>query len=154
MESSAELFGQSDNDALGAADEAEPVGVLVLGDLADELGAVVAEAGDDIVDVVDGEHDAADAEGVRRGVFRLGSDGRWGVELRQLHPAVAVRSPHHGDVGADVVEPDDLAHPIPLDRRLALQLHAELGEERLGGLEVLDNDEDVVHPLNRHIRGG
>jgi hypothetical protein len=46
MEASAEPFGQSDDDALGAAEEAEPVGVLVLRDLADELGAVVAQAGD------------------------------------------------------------------------------------------------------------
>ncbi len=38
-------------------------------------------------------------------------------------------------------------------RRLAFQLHAELGKERLGGLEVVDDDENVVHPLNRHIPG-
>jgi hypothetical protein len=25
-----------------------------------------------------------------------------------------------------------------------------LGEERFGSLEVLDNDENAVHPLNRH----
>jgi hypothetical protein len=63
---------------------------------------------------------------------------------------VAVRGPHHGDVGTDVVEPDDLIHPRPLVRRLAFQLHTEFGEERFGGLEVLDNDENVVHPLKRH----
>jgi hypothetical protein len=28
-----------------------------------------------------------------------------GVELRQLNPAVAVRRPHHGEVGTNVVEP-------------------------------------------------
>jgi hypothetical protein len=38
----------------------------------------------------------------------------------------------------------------PLDRRLAFQLHAEFGEERFGGLEVVDNDENVVQRLNRH----
>ena len=74
-----------------------------------------------------------------------------GVELRQLKPAVAVRGPHHGDVGTDVVEPHGPVHPRPLDRRLAFQLHTELGEERLGRLEVLDNDEHVVHSLQRHI---
>jgi hypothetical protein len=73
--------------------------------------------------------------------------------LRQLNPAVAVRGPHHGDVGTDVVEPDDAVHPTPLDRRLAFQLHTEFGEERFGSLEVVDNDENVVHPLNRHIPG-
>jgi hypothetical protein len=63
---------------------------------------------------------------------------------------VPVRGPHHGDVGTDALEPDHTARPIPLDLRLALQLHAEIGEERLGGLEILDDDENVVHPLNRH----
>ena len=82
-------------------------------------------------------------------LFRLGSDRRRRVELRQLNPAVAVRGPHHGDVGTDVVEPDDAVHPTPLDRRLAFQLHPEFGEERFGSLEVVDNDENVVHPLNR-----
>jgi hypothetical protein len=41
----------------------------------------------------------------------------------------------------------------PLDRRLTLQLHTELGEERFGSLEVDDDDENVVHSLKRHIPG-
>src|SRR5437762_4029940 len=151
MEGSAELLGQSDDDALRATQEAEPVDVLVLRDLADEFGTVAAQAGNDVVDVVDGEHDAAYAQRVRRRAFRLGSDRRRRVELRQLNPAVAVRGPHHGDVGTDAVQPDDAVHPTPLDRRLAFQLHTEFGEERFGSLEVVDNDENVVHPLNRHI---
>jgi len=73
------------------------------------------------------------------------------VEPRQLDPTVAVRGSHHGDVGPDVVEPDGLVHPRPLDRRLAFQLHTERDEERLGSLEVLDNDEHVVHPLNHGV---
>src|SRR5688500_19104570 len=123
MEVSAEPLRQSDDDALGAAQEAEPVDVLILRDLADELGTVAAQAGNDVVDVVDSEHDAAYAQRVRRRAFRLGSDRRRRVELRQLNPAVAVRGPHHGDVGTDVVEPDDLARPWSLDLRLAFQFH-------------------------------
>ena len=46
---SAELFGQSDDDALGPADVAEPIAVLVLRQLADELGAVGAQAGKDVL---------------------------------------------------------------------------------------------------------
>src|SRR5437762_8526759 len=148
MEGSAELLGQSDDDALRATQEAEPVDVLVLRDLADEFGTVAAQAGNDVVDVVDSEHDAAYAQRVRRRAFRLGSDRRRRVELRQLKPAVAVGGPHHGDVGTDVFEADGLAHPRPLDLRLAIQLHAEFDEERSGGFEVLDNDENVVHSLN------
>src|SRR5215211_2756803 len=153
MEVSAELLGQSDDDALRATQEAEPVDVLVLRDLADEFGTVAAQAGNDVVDVVDSEHDAADAQRVRRRVFRVGSDRRRRVELRQLKPAVAVRGPHHGEVGTDVVEPDDAVHPTPLVCRLAFQLHTEFGEERLGSLEVVDHDENIVHPLKRHIPG-
>jgi hypothetical protein len=73
------------------------------------------------------------------------------VELRQLNPTVAVRGPHHRDVGTDVVEPDGAVHPRPLDLRLAFQLHTEFGEERCGSLEVVDDDENVVHPLKRHV---
>ena len=85
--------------------------------------------------------------------FRLGSHRRRRVEPRELNPAAAVRGPHQGDVGTDVVEPDDAVHPTPLDRRLAFQIHAEFGEERFASLDVFDNDENVVHPLNRHITG-
>src|ERR671923_2815417 len=104
-EVSAELLGQSDDDALRATQEAEPVDVLVLRHLADEFGTVAAQAGNDVVDVVDSEHDAAYAQRVRRRAFRLGSDRRRRVELRQLKPAVAVRGPHHGDVARTSLSP-------------------------------------------------
>ena len=42
-------------------------------------------------------------------------------------------------------------HPTFLDRRLALELHAEFDRERNGSLEVVDNDAEVVHPSNRQI---
>ena len=51
MEVSAELLGQSDDDALRATQEAEPVDVLVLRDLADEFGTVAAQAGNDVVEL-------------------------------------------------------------------------------------------------------
>jgi hypothetical protein len=72
------------------------------------------------------------------------------VEHRQLDPAVTVRGPQHGDVLSDVVEPDDTLHPTSLDWPLALQLHAKFDEERNNSVKVVDNDEDVVHPLDRH----
>jgi dihydrofolate reductase len=64
----------------------------------------------------------------------------------ELEPAVAVRSPHHGDLGPDTVESDDTVHPTSLDCRAALQLHTEFDEERDSSFEVVDDDEDVVHP--------
>ena len=111
-------------------------------------------AGNDVVDVVDSEHDAAYAQGVHRRVLRLGSDRRRSVEPRELDPAVAVRGPHHGDVGTDVAEPDGAVNKRALERRLAFQLHAELGEERLRGFEVLDDDEDVVQTEAAHRSAG
>ena len=73
------------------------------------------------------------------------------MELRQLKPAVAVRGPQHCDVDSDVVEPDDAVHPTSLDWRLALQLQTKFDKERGSSLEVVDNDADVVHPLDRHV---
>src|SRR5690242_9165128 len=70
---SPELLGQPDHDPLRTAHEAEAVNVLVLRDLADQFRAVAAQAGNHVVDVVDGEHDAAYAQRVRRRVLRLGS---------------------------------------------------------------------------------
>src|SRR5215218_4480289 len=76
MEVSSELLGQADDDAFRATQEAQPVDVLVLRDLVDELATMVAQAGNDIVEVVDSEHDAAYAQRVRRRAFRAGPDGR------------------------------------------------------------------------------
>src|SRR5690242_7390181 len=53
---SAELLGKPNDDALGAADVGQPVRVPVL-HLADELCTVRDHAGNDSVDVLDGEHD-------------------------------------------------------------------------------------------------
>jgi hypothetical protein len=105
----------------GAADVEEPIEVLVLLQLADELGAMSQQTDKDVLDIVDGEHDAAHAERVRRCELP-GADRRRRVELRQLKPAVAVRRPHHGDVGPDFVESDDSVHPTPRDYGLAVQL--------------------------------
>lgn len=57
----ADLFGQGDDDSRGAAEVAEPIAVLVLRHLAEEVGAVGAQAGDGVVDVVDGKHDTMQA---------------------------------------------------------------------------------------------
>src|SRR6266496_2288418 len=55
---SAELLGQCDDDARGAADVTEPIGFLVLPKLANEFGALGALARKDVLNVIDGEHDA------------------------------------------------------------------------------------------------
>jgi len=101
--------------------------------------------------MVDGEHDAMQAQRVGRRVLRLGAGRRRDVVLGQLQLAVAVRGPHHGDVAPDPVESDGAVRSRAFDLRLAVQLHAELGEERDSRIQVFDDDGDVVHPLNSHV---
>ena len=55
---SAEFLGKSDEKPFGPTDVAEPIGVFIPDDLADELGAQLAEPVERLVDVVHGEHDA------------------------------------------------------------------------------------------------
>jgi hypothetical protein len=105
MNASVELLSQRNDDASGSADVAEPVAVLVLLQRANAFDAVEVKTGKDIVDVVDGEHDATNPQRVR-GCIRPGADRRRRVELRQFESAVAVRSPHHGDVSSGAFEPD------------------------------------------------
>ena len=72
------------------------------------------------------------------------------MELVQLN-ALPIGSPHHREGGPDILEPDQAPDQRPFDCRLALELEAQFDEERLGGFEIVDNDEDVVHPFKRHI---
>src|SRR5262249_39997428 len=102
------------------------------------------QAGKDFFDVLNGEHDATYTQRVH-GCIQLDAARRWPLELRQLKSTVAVRSPHHCDATSDTVERDDAIHPLPLDGRFALQFETEFGKELDSGLEVVDNDGNVVH---------
>src|SRR3954465_4383769 len=104
----------------------------------------------DALDVTALEHDPADAERVHRRIFWLGPDGRRSVELVQLNPPVAVRGPHRGDGGSNAVESDEGVDRLALDDRLAFELQTKFGEEGFGSFEVVDDEEDVVHPKDRH----
>ena len=72
------------------------------------------------------------------------------LELGQLDPSVAVRGLQHRDLRLHALEADDAVHPLPLHRRPALTLEAQLDEEVDRGREVVDHDPDVFHPLDRH----
>ena len=121
-----------------------PVDVLVLRDLADEFATVAAQAGNDAVDVVDSEHDPAYTQRVRRRAFRLSSDRRRRVELRQLNPAMAVRGPHHGVGGRR--RPTVLSTQA-LDPRLASSSYRV--RRRFRQPRGRRRRENVVHPLKR-----
>jgi hypothetical protein len=58
---------------------------------------------------------------------------------------LADRGPHHCDVASGTVESDDVVDPRSLDGRLALKLQTKFGKERDRSLEVVDNEEDIVH---------
>ena len=53
-----ELLGKRNDDALRAANVVKAVHVLVLGDFAYELSTMCAQAREDVLDIVDGEHDS------------------------------------------------------------------------------------------------
>lgn len=55
---SAKFLGESDEKPSRPADVAEPIGVLIVHDFADELRAALAEPLKRLVDVIKGEHDA------------------------------------------------------------------------------------------------
>src|SRR5438477_8532593 len=151
MEVSAELLAQSDNDAFRPANVGKPIRVLVLHHFAYQLGPVGEQARDDSVDVFDGEHDATDAQRVHRRVHGAKPDRTGRVELVELDASVAVRRTHEREGGANAVEADQAVDRRSRDLRLAFELEAELDEERLGCLEVVDDYENVVHPLHRHV---
>jgi hypothetical protein len=150
---SADVLCQLDNDPLGAADVAEPVAVLVALQLADELSAAGSQAGDDGVDVFDGERYMADARRVRRRV-PIAALCRRRVEFRQLESSVAIRGLQERDLCPDAVEPHDAVHPAALDPPASVQLESKFDEELGRGREVVNHDPDVIHPLDRHALYG
>src|SRR5436190_2508778 len=152
-EPSADLLRQLDDDPLRAADVAEPIDVLVVLHLANELPAARSHAGDGGVDVVDCECDMADARSIRRRV-PVAARARGGVKLRQLDSSVSIRGLQHRDLRADALETHHAVHPTALDRPLALQLESELDEERRRGREVVDHDAHVFHAFDRHALDG
>ena len=77
---------------------AEPVLVLVLHHLVDELAAMVLQAGHDVIDVIHREHEAPDAERIGRGA-RLGVDRGRRVELGAANALSAAQV----EVDSDVV---------------------------------------------------
>ena len=64
----------------------------------------------------------------------------------------SVGRPHECDLDSNLIESDDAVHPVALDGcRATVELHPELDEEGDGSFEVVDDDTDVVHPLDRHV---
>jgi hypothetical protein len=145
-DASTEFFGKPHEDTLWPADETQPINVLILRDLPNEFSAMLAEARDDIVDVLDGKHDPPYSQSIDRRVLRLASNRGRTVELRELDFPTSIWSWQQGDLAPDVLEGEHLIHPASFDLRLPRQLHAKLEEESLRGLKIIDDDEHVIHP--------
>jgi hypothetical protein len=64
---------------------------------------------------------------------------------------VPIGGAHHNDVDLDTSEPVDAVHAGAFDRLLAFDRRAEGGQEGNGGWEVVDDDADMVHSLDRHV---
>src|ERR1041385_1260662 len=151
VNASEEFLGKRDDDARRASHVAESVLVLVLDHLADEFGAVGAQASDSVVDAFDCKHDASEAQRVWRCDRGFDLDQLGIAKLRQLKPPVPIRRPHHNDIDLDTFEPVDAVHPRALDSRLAFDRHAEGSEKSDSGCKVVNDDADVVQSLDRHV---
>ncbi len=94
---SGEFLGQRDDDGRRASHVAESVLVFVLGHLADEFGAVGAQASDSVVDALDCKHDAPQAQRVRRRDRRFELDQFWIVFIHRITPisGIDVASQRH-----------------------------------------------------------
>lgn len=66
--------------------------------------------------------------------------------LRATGSTVAVRCARHRDL-----ETDETSNNGTSDRRTALECLNGRGEEGLDDLDVIDHDQSVVHPPERHI---
>lgn len=78
---------------------------------ADEFSAKVTQTREDVIDIVDGKHDAPYTERVHWCVLWLSFDSRRCVELGQLKPIVSVRGPHHRHLALNVLKSNDKVHP-------------------------------------------
>jgi hypothetical protein len=90
VNASEEFLAQRDDDARRASHVAESVFVLVLAHLADEFGAVDAQASGGVFDAFDCKHDAPEAQRVRRCDCQFDLDQFWIAKLRQLKPPVPI----------------------------------------------------------------
>src|SRR3954454_10464908 len=141
---SAEFLGEADQESFGPPDVAEPVHVFVLDQFVDELCAVLAEPGERVVDVVNGEHDTQVAQSVDGGVPVV-SRNRRRDESRKLESALAVRGAHHGDLDVLITQSGNTPRPLSVDRGLSFELEPELAKELDCGRQILNDDAHVVH---------
>src|SRR5690606_39094347 len=97
--------------SFGTPDVAEAVDVFVVDHFIDHRRTALAEPGEGVVEVLDGEHDAQVSQRVHGGCAVIGRDGG-GVEARELEAAMTVGRAHHGDLDALATHAGDAAGPF------------------------------------------
>jgi hypothetical protein len=144
-----ELLGEPDENSFGTPDVAEPVDVFVIDNFIDQHRTELAEPGECVVDVLNGEHYALVSQRVHRSCAVIGLDGG-SVEAREFDAAVAVRGAHHSDLDTLPAHTGDAAGPFSIDRHSAFEGKAEFSEKLNCGIDVLHHNSDVVHTLQFH----
>ncbi len=143
------LLSEPDENSLRTPYVAKPVHVFILNHLASELRSAFAKSGERIVDIVDSEHHAQVAESVHWGGAVIG-DHRRREESGQFEPAMTIWRTHHGDFDAHSIQSSDAICPVSFDWGAPFELETKFGEELNGGIDVLNDDADVVHSLDSH----
>ena len=92
-----QLLSQPDKQSFRSPDITQPVRILILNKIADELGSMLFQPGKHLVNVLHREHHPQIAQCVYRGPPVIFDRTRF-EESRDLQPAVAIRSDHHGDL--------------------------------------------------------
>jgi len=122
-----------------------------MGDLADELGAIGAQASDGIVDPFD-LNMTLRRPSAFGGAIAGSISASFGVQnfVSSSRPWPS-GGPHHDYVDLDTLEPVDAVHPRTLDRYLAFDRHTVRCEKSDSGRKVIDDNADVAQPLDCHV---
>src|ERR1700753_1976584 len=72
-------------------------------------------------------------------------------EAGEFDPAVAVWCAQHGYLDVLMAQSSDTSGPFPFDCGALFELKTKLGKKFNRRSEVLDDDSDIVHPLERHV---
>jgi hypothetical protein len=78
-------------------------------------------------------------------------DYRRREESGDLEPAVTVGRTHHRNLDPHVVQTSDATGPVSFDQGSPFEVEPKFGEELDCGIDILNHDSDVVHPLDSHI---
>src|SRR5690606_12588666 len=98
-----QLLGQRHDDAFGSANVGESIRILVL-HFTDKFSPVLAQTRDNIVNILDGEHNAPKPQRIYRRIDGTKPDRVGRVVLVQLDTELTIGSPQHREGSTDILE--------------------------------------------------